>query len=73
MVERLVPLVVATAAAASEAAASAAAADGVELVDEDDAGSGPAGLCEERADAGGATADVELDELRGGDGEEGDS
>ena len=67
LVERLLALVV----AAAEAGA-ALAADGVDLVDEDDAGGVLLALLEEVADARGAHADEHLDEVRAADGEEGD-
>jgi hypothetical protein len=66
LVEGLLALVV----GAAEAGA-ALAADGVDLVDEDDAGRIALGLVEEVADAAGADADEHLDELGAGDGEEG--
>ncbi len=46
------------------------AADGVDLVDEDDAGRVLLGLLEQVAHARGADADEHLDEVRAGDGEE---
>ena len=52
-------------------AGAAMAADGVELVDEDDAGRVLLGLVEEVAHAAGADADEHLDELGAADGEEG--
>ena len=58
LVERLLALFVA------ERAAAAAAADGVELVDEDDAGLVAACVLEQAADARGADAGVHLDEVR---------
>ena len=58
LVERLLALFVA------ERAAAAAPADGVELVDEDDAGGVAAGVPEEAADARRADAGVHLDEIR---------
>ena len=66
LVEGLLALVVAAADAST-----AGAAHGVDLIDEDDAGSVLLGLLEEVADAGGADADEHLDKLRAGDGEEG--
>ncbi len=66
LVEGLLALVV----RAAEARA-ALAADGVDLVDEDDAGAVALGLIEEVADAAGADADEHLHELRAGDAEEG--
>ena len=66
LVERLLALVV----AAAEAGA-ALAADGVDLVDEDEAGGVLLALVEEVADARGADADEHLDEVRAADGEEG--
>src|SRR5947199_4213184 len=48
------------------------AADGVDLVDEDDAGGVLLPLLEEVAHAGGADADEHLDEVGAGDREEGD-
>ena len=65
LVERLLALVV----AAAEAGA-AVAADGVDLVDEDDAGRVLLGLLEEVAHAAGADADEHLDEVRARDREE---
>ena len=65
LVERLLALVV----AAAEAGA-AVAADGVDLVDEDDAGRVLLALLEQVADARGADADEHLDEVRARDGEE---
>ena len=65
LVERLLALVV----AAAEAGA-AMAADGVDLVDEDDAGRVLLGLLEHVAHAGGADADEHLDEVGARDGEE---
>ena len=56
--------------AAAEAGA-AVAADGVDLVDEDDAGGVALRLVEQVAHAGGADADEHLDELGAADGEEG--
>ena len=67
LVERLLALVV----PAAEARA-AMAADGVDLVDEDDAGGVLLALLEEVADARGADADEHLDEVRAADREEGD-
>ena len=66
-VQRLLALVV----AAAEARA-AVPADGVDLVDEDDAGRVLLALLEEVADARGADADEHLDEVRAGDREERD-
>ena len=65
LVEGLLALVV----AAAEAGA-ALAADGVDLVDEDDARAVLLGLLEQVAHPGGADADEHLDEVRTGDGEE---
>ena len=65
LVEGLLALVV----AAAEARATLAA-DGVDLVDEDDAGRVLLGLVEEVAHAAGADADEHLDELRAADAEE---
>ena len=67
LVEGLLALVV----AAAEAGA-AVAADGVDLVDEDDAGGVLLALLEQVADARGADADEHLDEVGAGDGEERD-
>ena len=65
LVQGLLALVV----AAAEAGA-AMAADGVDFVDEDDAGGVLLGLLEHVAYAAGADADEHLDEVRTGDGEE---
>ena len=65
LVERLFALVVAAAQAGA-----ALAADGVDLVDEDDAGAVLLGLLEQVAHPGGADADEHLDEVGTGDGEE---
>ena len=66
MVERLLALVV------DRAEVDAAlAADGVQLVDEDDAGGLGLGLLEQVADAGCPDADEHLHELAAADGEEG--
>ncbi len=65
LVEGLLALVV----TAAEAGA-AVAADGVDLVDEDDAGRVLLGLLEHVAHAGGAHADEHLHEIGAGDGEE---
>ena len=65
LVQRLLALVV----AAAEAGA-AMAADGVDLVDEDDAGRVLLRLLEHVAHAGGADADEHLDEVGAGDREE---
>ena len=65
LVERLLALVVAAAQAGS-----ALASHGVNLVDEDDAGSGLLGLLEEVAHAGGAHAHEHLHKVRAADGEE---
>ena len=65
LVERLLALVVAAAQAGA-----AVAADGVDLVDEDDAGARLLRLLEQVADARGADADEHLDEVRAGDREE---
>ncbi len=67
LVEGLLALVV----PAAEAGA-AVAADGVDFVDEDDAGGVLLALLEEVADARGADADEHLDEVRAADREEGD-
>ena len=67
LVEGLFALVV----SAAEACA-AVTADGVDFVDEDDAGGVLLALLEEVADAGCADADEHFDEVRTGDGEEGD-
>ena len=67
LVERLLALVV----PAAEARA-AVAADGVDFVDEDDAGRVLLALLEEVADARGADADEHLDEVRAADREERD-
>ena len=67
LVEGLLALVV----SAAEACA-AVTSDCVDLVDEDDAGGVLLALLEEVADAGCADADEHLDEVRTGDGEEGD-
>src|SRR5581483_1662216 len=56
---------------AAAQAGAAVAADGVDLVDEDDAGARLLGLLEQVAHAGGADADEHLDEVRARDGEEG--
>src|SRR5712691_6582108 len=66
LVERLLALVVATAKAGA-----ALAADGVDLVDEDDAGRVLLGLVEQVTHARGADADEHLDELGARDAEEG--
>ena len=65
LVQRLLALVV----AAAEARA-AVAADGVDLVDEDDAGRVLLGLLEHVAHAAGADADEHFDEVGAGNGEE---
>ena len=65
LVQGLLALVVPTAQAGA-----AVAADGVDLVHEDDAGTGLLGLLEEVAHAGGADADEHLDEVGARDGEE---
>ena len=67
LVERLLALVVRREAAA----AGPLAADGVDLVDEDDAGRVLLRVAEEVADARRADADEELDKLGRGAGEEG--
>src|SRR5690606_36774055 len=69
LVQRVLTLVV----AADDGAAPAAAADGVDLVDEDDAGGLLLRLPEEVAHAGGADADEHLDEVGAGEGEERDA
>ncbi len=66
LVEGLLALVVTTAETRA-----AVPADGVDLVDEDDAGGVLLALLEQVADAGGADADEHLDEVRAGDAEEG--
>ena len=66
LVERLLALVV----RAAQPRATVAA-DGIDLVDEDDARAVALGLLEEIAHAAGADADKHLDELRAGDAEEG--
>ncbi len=66
LVDRLLTLVV-----ASTHAGTALAADGINLVDEDDAGRLGLGLLEQVPDAGRADTDKELDELRRGAREEG--
>ncbi len=66
LVQGLLPLVV-----AAEMAAVALLADGVDLVDEHDAGGLFLGLLEQVAHLGGAHAHEHLHELRAGDGEEG--
>ena len=66
LVQRLLALVVGAAQAGA-----AVAADGVQLVDEDDAGRVLLGLIEQVAHAAGADADEHLHELGAGDGEEG--
>ena len=67
--EQLVQRLLAFVVAAAEAGA-ALAADGVDLVDEDDARAVLLGLLEHVAHTGGADADEHLDEVRTGDGEE---
>ena len=64
-VERLLALVV-----AADVAAAAGLAEGVELVDEDDAGGLLLGLLEHVADAGRADADEHLDEVGAAEAEE---
>ncbi len=64
-VERLFAFVV-----AADVAAAARLAEGVELVDEDDAGRLLLGLLEHIADAGGADADEHLDEVGTAEAEE---
>src|SRR5207244_7233782 len=68
LVQRLLALVV----AATETRA-AVATDGVDLVDEDDAGARLLRLLEQVADARGADTDEHLDEVGSGDREEGDA
>ena len=68
LVQGLLPLVV----AAAEAAAVAGFADGVDLVDEDDAGRHLGGLLEQVTDTAGPHAHEHLHKVRAGDGEEGD-
>ena len=68
LVERLLALVIAVAEAGA-----AMAADGVDFVDEDDAWRRLLGLVEHVADAACADADEHLDEVRTGDGEEGNA
>ena len=70
--EDLVQCLFALVMAASQARAPGAA-DAVELVHENDAGGGFLGGVEKTADARGADADENLDELGAGDGEEGHS
>ena len=65
LVQRLLALVVTAAHAGA-----ALAADGVDLVDEDDAGTVLLGLLEQVAHPGGADTDEHLDEVRTGDGVE---
>src|SRR5699024_10983363 len=65
LVERLLTLVVAAAHAGA-----ALAADGVDLVDEDDAGAVLLGLLEQVTDTGGTDTDEHLDEVGAGDGVE---
>ena len=65
LVQRLLALVV----SAAEAGATVTS-DGVDFVDEDDAGSILLALLEQVADAAGADADEHLDEIRTGDAEE---
>merc|ERR1719353_1092966 len=72
LVERLLALVVA-AAHPPAGGARALAADGVDLVDEDDARRVLLRLAEERADARGADADEHLDELGARRRDEGDA
>ena len=67
--EQLVQRLLAFVVAAAEASATVAA-DGVDLVDEDDAGRVLLGLLEHVADAAGADADEHLDEVGTGNGEE---
>ena len=67
LVERLLALVVAAAEAGTTMPA-----DGVDLVDEDDAGGVLLALLEQVAHPGGADADEHLDEVRAGDREERD-
>ncbi len=67
LIERLLALIVTAAQAGA-----AMAADGVDLVDEDDAGRVLLSLLEEVAHARGADADEHLDEVGAGDREEGD-
>eukprot|EP00964_Phaeocystis_antarctica_P121144 scaffold84837_cov55-Phaeocystis_antarctica.AAC.2 len=71
LVERLLALVVAAAAHATALAARAGTADGVDLVDEDNARRVLLGLLEEVAHARGADADEHLDELGAGGRDEG--
>ena len=63
LVERLLPLLVTAAVLIVTAAA-----DGINLIDEDDAGRILCGLAEQIADTGRADADVQLDEVRTGQG-----
>ena len=65
-VERLLPLIV----AAADEAGAALAADGVDFIEEDDAGRVVLGLLEQVAHTGGADADEHLDEVAAGDAEE---
>ena len=67
LVEGLLPLLV-----AAPVAGVAAAADGVDLIDKDNAGRVLVGLLEEVAHTGGAHTDIELYEIRAGQGKEGD-
>ncbi len=67
-VERLLALVV-----SADHAAAAGLAQGVQLVDEDDAGGLGLGLLEHVADPRGADADEHLDEVRAGEAKEGDA
>lgn len=69
--EQLVQGALALVIGAGESAAAPGAADGVDLVDEDDAGRAAPGLLEEAPHAGGAHADEHLHEVGPGDGEEG--
>ena len=66
LVQRLLPLVV-----AAEAAGVTGLADGVDLVDENDAGGNLGGLLEQVTDTAGADAHKHLHKVRAGDREEG--
>ena len=65
LIEGLLALVVSAAQSGA-----AMASDGVDFIDEDDAGRVLLALLEQVADAAGADADEHLDEVRAGDGEE---
>ncbi len=70
--EQLVECLLALVVAAAETGA-ALTADGVDLVDEHDGGGNLLGLLEQVADAARADADVQLNEVRAGDGQEFDA